>query len=122
MTFEEFEKAEPNELRRVAKACFDSLGSMGGGGWDRKAAKLLEAQFYMMELDRRESADIARRDFRMELIVIALIGLELIVGIWGITLGVRENKEQAQAMERVVQGLDRVEKAANRAGNMDLIH
>ena len=57
----------------------------------------------------------------MELIVIFLIGLELVMGIWGIVAATKESKEQAKIMDRVVQGLDRVEKAANRAGNMNLL-
>jgi hypothetical protein len=95
---------------------------MAGGSWDRRAAKLLEAQFYMIELDRRHDARIARRDFRMELVVIGLIGLELIAATWGMWLGSKESNEQAQTMERVVNGLDRIEKASRQAGQLNLAH
>jgi hypothetical protein len=101
---------------------------MAGGTWERRAAKLLEAQFYMSELDRREaekerkeSRRIATLDFRMELAVIALIALEPIVAIWGIVIGLRESKEQAAITQKQIEMLDRVEKAANKAANTNLI-
>jgi hypothetical protein len=52
MTFEEFEKATPDDLRVEAKQCFDRGNenpSWGGG-----PTLLVQAQFYMQELDRRE--------------------------------------------------------------------
>lgn len=120
MTFEEFEKAKPEELKQTAKSCFDMLGA-SSGSWDRKAVKLIEAQFYLSEIDRRnaeierqEDRRIASRSHRMELIIIALIIGEIVIGIFGIWLGFREGKEQAVILERI-------EKAAMRAGNMNLV-
>jgi hypothetical protein len=127
MTFEEFQNAAAETLLAEAKTCFDTSKNFPAP-WAGRAPLVLEAQFYMAELDRREAAleraesrRIATRDFRMELIVIFLIGLELVMGIWGIVAATKESKEQAKIMDRVVQGLDRVEKAANRAGNMNLL-
>jgi hypothetical protein len=53
MTFEEFEKANPNRLRTEAQVCFDTANAnpLWGG-----PPPLLQAQFYMMEIDRRNGA------------------------------------------------------------------
>jgi|HubBroStandDraft_6_1064221.scaffolds.fasta_scaffold550502_2 hypothetical protein len=120
MTFEEFEKAAAPQLKAEANACFDGA-TTGNGSWERRLAKLQEAQFYMSEMDRRESGRVADRDFLMEKWVIGLIALELIFAAWGIWLSAKESKEQAQVMERVVIVLERVEKAAIRSGNMNLL-
>ena len=85
------------------------------------AGALLEAQFYIGGMTAAMAPEIARRDFRMELIVIALIGFELLAAIGGIVYSVRESKEQAQIMERQIQLLEKVEKAMIRAGNMNLV-
>ena len=90
MTFEEFEKAVPRELRETAKTCFNSA-HQHGHSWGGTAALLLEAQFYLAEMDRRHDATIARRDFRMELAVIALIALELAVSVWGMAISAHCN-------------------------------
>jgi hypothetical protein len=113
MTHEAFLKATEEELKLQTKTCFDDATAMSGGSWDRRAAKLLEAQFYMQELDRRHDGKISRRDFRMELIVIALIGLELIAASWGIVIAIREGKEQQEMTEKLW-------KAMMRAGNTNL--
>jgi hypothetical protein len=80
MTFEEFQEARNTDLRDETKKYFDRFNepNTGDGG---KPALLLEAQFYMQELGRREDPNIARRDFRMELIVIFLIALELVAAV-----------------------------------------
>jgi hypothetical protein len=48
MTFEEFAKADSDKLTEMAKACFDNSQEMAGGAWERRVAKLLEAQFYVI--------------------------------------------------------------------------
>src|SRR5258708_5628993 len=114
MTFEEFEKADAEELRQQAKASFDKARKFGES-WGGAPTLLLEAQFYMMEMDRRRveqdrkyaeihrkrDAKIAERDFRMEVVVIFLILLELIAAIIGIVMAIREGKEQAQVLEQL---------------------
>jgi hypothetical protein len=127
MTFEEFERATPHDLREAAKDSFDRTKEHGVG-WIGAAATLLEGQYYLAEIDRREaeverreSKRIARRDFRMELVVIFLIGLELIVAIGGIVVGIRESREQSAVAQKQIEMLDKVEKAMMRAGNMMLI-
>lgn len=114
MNFEQLEKATPAQLREAAKSRFDITAR------DHRIGNImlsLEAQFYMAEMDRREaeierreSRRVANRDFRMELIVIALIGLELIVAIWGVALSIRESRQQFQTMERLVHALDKLER------------
>lgn len=68
---------------------------------------LLEAQFYMQELERRDSERISKRDLRLELIVIALIGLEIVVAVLGTVYGVREGNEQANTLEKVSRAVQR---------------
>ena len=122
MTFEQFENAKSKELRAESKACFDHAMDAGGGGaWELRAAKLLEAQFYMSELDRRHDGNIARRDFRMELVVIALIGLELVAASVGMLIGVRESNEQAKLLQKQTTAIENVEKAARNTANMILL-
>ncbi len=79
MRFEEFEKAKLTDLTREAKSRFSEYQDPTTGGLD-KPALLLEAQFYMTEMDRRHDNSIARRDLVLELIVIGLIGMEIVLG------------------------------------------
>lgn len=82
MTFEEFEKADKRVLRARIKACFED--AQEGGRYhntDRVPERLLEAQFYMQELDRRYDSWIAWRDLVLEVVVIALIGWEIHLAI-----------------------------------------
>jgi hypothetical protein len=81
LTFEQLEKAKKHELKARAKACFEA--AQEGGrlyNTDLGRATLLEAQFYMQELDRRHDSWIAWRDLVLEGIVIALIGWEIFLG------------------------------------------
>jgi len=128
MTFEEFEKSAEAELREQARLCFKQAADMAGGEWEKRTAFMLQAQFYMAELDRREaekerkeSARIALRDYRMEWVVIIMIGLEIVLSIWGIYLGTKESKEQQQIAQKQIEMLDKVEKAMTRAGNMSIV-
>jgi hypothetical protein len=79
MRFEEFEKAKLKHLRREAKSCFSRYQDPNTGGLD-KPALLLEAQLYMNEMDRRHGSYIAWRALALEMIVIALIGWEIVMG------------------------------------------
>jgi hypothetical protein len=120
MTFEEFEKAEARELRQHAKRCFE-LGQLTNTDVGARPSYLLEAQFYMSEIDRREAnierqedRRIALRSHRIELSIIALIILEILIAFG-------EGKKQAEILERQASILERVEKAATGAGNMNLV-
>lgn len=92
MTFEEFEKADVRKLRKHAMNGFDGAMLQHTHG-DFKAASLLEAQFHLQEIDRRESTRIGRRDFWMEVVVIGLIGIEIILAI---VLAIVASREQSR--------------------------
>jgi hypothetical protein len=80
MNTEEFEKATEKDLRRKANECFDKLKDSGS---HEHPALLLQAQFYLGEIERREHDRVAKRDLVLELVVILLIGFELYFGITG---------------------------------------
>ncbi len=80
MNTEEFEKATKKDLRRKANECFDNLKDSGSQEWP---ALLMEARFYLDEIERREHDWVATRDLWLEIVVIVLIGLEIYFGITG---------------------------------------
>jgi hypothetical protein len=120
MTFEEFEKADARKLREMAKEVFD-LSQHPYTANEAKPSRLLEAQFYLSEIDRRqaeaehqESRGWASSSHKMELIIIVLIVFEIVLGVAGIGVDFWEGKQQAIILERV-------EKAAIRAGSMNMV-
>src|ERR1700722_5413256 len=78
MRVAEFKKKSDDELLQMADDCFALVEARGV---QEEPAHLLKAQFYMNAVDRRHDAKIARRDFVLELIIIALILAEIIFGI-----------------------------------------
>jgi len=99
MTFEQFERASPEELKAQAKQCFDLINDAQIVN-EFQVAKLLEAQFYMQELDRREDSRIAIRDFRLEVAVIALIFIEIILSVAGILLAIKQGNGEDKLMDK----------------------
>jgi hypothetical protein len=100
MTFEQFLSAKNTDLLYETKKCFDRYNNPLTRS-DEKPAPLLEAQFYIQELGRREDSKISRRDFRMELVVIVLIFLEIVIAFY-------EGHEQAvitEAQTQILQNL-----------------
>jgi hypothetical protein len=91
LDIEKLERLSPAELRGKADECFRLLETCGQ---EQKPAVLGQAQFYLAEVDRREDARIARRDFFLELLVIILILGEIIFGLY-------EGHEQAKILERM---------------------
>src|ERR1700739_3885485 len=91
MRVDEYQQKSDGELRRMADECFRKMDACGA--LDRPGL-LLEAQFYMNEIGQRDDARIAKRDFRMELIVILLICLEIIIAFV-------EGIEQGNILSRV---------------------
>ena|SRR2546427_9734771 len=77
MTYEKFVKATKADLVNKANECFATAAAAGNLN---KPAALLEAQFYVGEIDRRDQNRISRSDFWLEIIVISLIGLEIVFG------------------------------------------
>jgi hypothetical protein len=80
MKAEDFASATELELRRKANECFEKFENSGS---HERPALLIEAQFYIGEIERRKQDKVARRDLLLELVVIILIGLELYFGITG---------------------------------------
>ena len=113
MTFEEFEVAQNADLTLETKRCFDIYNNQNFASQARSAA-LLEAQFYMQELGRREDAKVARRDLILELIVIALIGLEIVLAVYGTRLAIKQANDQDVMMSKQMEVLNRLD------GNMQL--
>jgi ABC-type transport system involved in cytochrome bd biosynthesis fused ATPase/permease subunit len=82
------------ELRQKANECF---GRLHDSGSHEIPALLIEAQFYMDEIERRKQDKVAKRDFMMELLA---IGLEIIV-ILLIVLELVEGGKQSKALDAV---------------------
>jgi len=111
MTVEEFQSATADHLREKANDSFvkaDQSGSLDRPGF------LMEAQFYLAEIERREqqkerveSARIARRDFWMEIAVIVLIGIEIGIGFIGVFAGASEAGKQITALNSLNQSTSR---------------
>lgn len=80
MNTQEFEQATEKDLRRKANECFDKIKDSGS---HEHPALLLQAQFYLAEIERRGHDWVATRDLWLEIVVIVLIGLELYFGITG---------------------------------------
>jgi hypothetical protein len=129
MTLDTYRTATSEELKEAAAKCFEDLDK---GSWDRKAARLLEAQFYLKELEQRElqvdrdQAEVERlrqdkqyrTSHRLELVVIWLILLEVLLGIVGILITIREGKEQGALMAstaKILSSLQATTETMNRA-------
>jgi hypothetical protein len=98
MRVKEFKEMSDTELLQMADDCFANMPVRGS---QEHPGLLLQAQFYMNEVDRRNESKISRRDFRMELTVIALILLEVIIGIGGIVFGIVEGNKQVEILNRM---------------------
>src|SRR5439155_3576659 len=94
VTLGELEALQEKELRLRTSVALQQYYEMRGID---SHAYLIEAQFYMRELEQRDSKRIAHRDYRMELGIMALIVVEIIIAIFSIWIGFREAKEQAEA-------------------------
>jgi len=85
MRVRELERLTKKDLRQRADDAFQKADEKGPG-------YLMEAQFYMQELDRRHDSWISLRDLLLELVIIALIG-------WEIYLGYQGGKQQAAEVQ-----------------------
>jgi hypothetical protein len=124
MLFDEFEKATPEQLRHRAKECFNAAMRPQVFGDSSNVTSLLEAQFYMQELDRREAEEagkhtrwIENRDFWLETVVIILIGAEIILSIWGIRLAIQEGRDEQTLMNKQNAVLDNLAKSSAATAN-----
>lgn len=97
------------ELLQQADECFIDIEK--SDSWqEMHTAKLLRAQLFMNELDRRDNNRVAARDFKMakqsfwmEFWVIVLIGLELIIAVAGLWYGIQEGNKQVNILNHMDQ-------------------
>ena len=110
MQVEEFESLNEKDLRQRANDLFAQAAL--SNEWVREGL-LVEARFYLDEIEKRKNEKIGRRDFRMELIVIVLIFAEIIVtitlAIWAAREQAREMKEQLAAYGKMQEVLSHLQ-------------
>jgi len=113
MKIQEFENATDAELRQKAIECFEQADSV-----DHLVGSILlpKARFFLDEIERRKNDMIGRRDFRMELIVIFLIGLELVttvgLAVWGERDQAAQVQKQLAAIGQVQIALSNLDKSS----------
>src|SRR5437763_10728736 len=100
MTVEEFQSATADQLREKANDCFARAARTGSGDW---AGLYMEAQFYLAEIERRESAKIAKRDYTLEVWVIVLIGVEIVLSLLALGTGYIEGAKQITSLDSLNQ-------------------
>jgi hypothetical protein len=103
MGVQEFKNLTDDQLRQKADECLAVVDDPNYG--PIHAAKLLQAQLYMNELNRRNDERIATRDGEMadrshtlEVWVIVLIGIEIVLGLVSIGYGIKEGNKQADIL------------------------
>jgi hypothetical protein len=117
MRAEEFDKASVEELQALADKCFDLAQSpreeplpmhpdgMSGTAYylsdEAKLRLLLEAQFYVAAVVRKRDEKVARRDFWLEVAVIILIGIEIVLSVAGIGIGIHEANQQSVVLSNI---------------------
>lgn len=124
MNLDQLSQLSVEELHQTANeklASLDTGGAAPRAASARQSSILSEAQFYLDEIERREGREerqrqskIARRDLILELVVIFLIGLEIVVGVWG-------GNDQLKALGKIKDGSDQqlvlLQKMNESAGN-----
>jgi hypothetical protein len=107
MNIDELSKMNENELYARANGHLESMDSDTGDDIE-KERHLLQAQFYLAEIERRkqtregiESERIAVRDYKLELWVIGLIGAELLLAFVGIVVGWIEGSKQMDVLDKL---------------------
>jgi hypothetical protein len=123
ISIEEVEKLSEKQLRVRVNEWFAYLAVCGN---EQRAGVVAQAEFYMRELARRENAEIAARDYtmteedrstnariaerdfnmarrseRMERLVVALIGLEIVIALVGLWYAVHEGSKQQIVLEQM---------------------
>ena len=106
MKVEEFRNLSDDQLREKANECLANVDDLRYAALH--AAKLLQAQLYMNEINTRNDEKIAERDekmagrsYKLEIWVIILIGLELLIGLGGIAIGCREGNQQVGVLQEM---------------------
>src|SRR5580692_3289994 len=102
MRAEELDNLTEDQLQQKANACFaaadDANIHLSGSGFE-KLRLHLEAQFYLTALAKKRDERVARRDFRMEVGVIALIAAEIVLAIVFGIVGILEGNGQTKALK-----------------------
>ncbi len=90
-------------VRELEDAATEHLTKLDdpNASYTTKANATALAQFYLAEIDRRDSTQIAQRDYKLEVWVIVLIGLELVLAIAAIVAGWVENKNQQNVLDQL---------------------
>ncbi len=102
MRVEEFGRLSRNQLRTKANECFHKAET---AGTNDRPGLLLEAQFYLRELEHRVDSWTSIRDFILEIVVIFLIG-------WEIHMGYRQENQQSQNFKDQQQVLTNLQKSS----------
>lgn len=76
MKLEELEKLKKKDLRSRINECFKAAEETGSDS----NALYTKAEFYMRELEHRRDSFVSGRDLLLEVIVIAMIGWEILMG------------------------------------------
>jgi hypothetical protein len=105
LNVEELADLTEAQLRERANASLSGVEPMSAM---ERQHHLVEAQFYIDEIERREQArereehgSIARRDYKLEIWVIVLIGIEILLSILGLAFGYIENKAQTNVLSEL---------------------
>jgi len=106
MKLADFEKATTEELRQTVDALF--AGAEEAGFIAQREARWSEARFYIAEIERRGHDRVARRDFWMEVAVIALILIEIILSVYGIRLAIKQGNDADALMTKQTAVLDQL--------------
>src|SRR5690242_8577805 len=96
MNTEDFENASEKDLRLRANECFEKITDSGS---HEQPALLLQAKFYLDEIERRKQDKVASRAFKRELLA---LGLEVIV-ILLIAFELVDGSKQSRALEAVAE-------------------
>jgi hypothetical protein len=111
MRAEDLDKLSVEELQARANRCFEIARSpleeplVGlNPAYIQDAGKLrllLEAQFYLTAVARKRDEEVANRDLKLEIWVIILIGVEILLSIVGIGIGIREANQQSVVLSNI---------------------
>jgi hypothetical protein len=109
MNIDELSKMSEEELHLRANIHLEKLDKQFVSEM-QKEHHVSQAQFYLAELERRvqakeriESERIGKRDYRLELWVIGLIGAELVLAVVGIVFGWVEGNKQTKVLDQLNQ-------------------
>ncbi len=94
MRLKEIEKLKRKELKQRADEAFEKADEKG-------PAYLMEAQFYMRELEHRRDSWVSIRDLLLEIVVILLIGWEIWMGYRSEDLQTKNFKAEKEVFDNV---------------------